>query len=187
MSQHRKAMTKAGISSLAMLASLLLSTHLAKATPVDEDYLRVTAICDEAKSSTTALELFAYSNKYFARYKTVKPLKDQVSVGKLYDDDGPDAEFHDATFDTFHAKFILEPNGYRNLFSIATRSSAFKLPRGLKFGQSMDQVRKILGPPSAVSSTSLLYQTGGEALSDVFFNFEGGKLVEVSWNYGWGD
>lgn len=156
------------------------------AVQVGEDPLLVTAICDEAKSRETALKLFGYVEKHFAKFKNVKPLKEQVSVEKLYDD-GPEAEFHDATFNTFQANFIREPNGKRTLTGLSTKSAAFRLPWGLKLGQTMEQVRQILGPPSAVNTKALLYEIGGEAISDIFFNFENGRLVEVSWNYGMAD
>lgn len=179
-------MSKVRVYFLKMVATLLLLVTPISVVQADEDPLMVTAICHDAKARATAIKLFEYSDKYFAKFEKVKPLRDQISVGKMYED-GPDAEFHDVTFDTFQANFILEPNGDRNLITLSTRSRKFLLPWGLKLGQSKEQVRKILGPPTAISSKTLLYQIGGEAISDIFFNFEGNKLAEVSWNYGWAD
>lgn len=171
---------------LLMITALLLLSAPIKVAHADEDALIVTSICDDAKSRITAIKLFDYSNKYFVKFKKVKPLKDQVSVAKIYED-GPDAEFHDATYDTFQANYILEPDGDRNLIALSTKSTRFKLPWGLKLSQSMEQVRKILGPPTAINSKILLYEISGEAISDVYFRFEANKLVEVSWSYGWAD
>ncbi len=179
-------MSKARVHFLLMVAALLLYAAPISVAQADEDPLKVTAICDVAKSRATAIKLFDYSNKYFARFKKVKILKDQISIEKIYED-GPDAEFHDATFDTFQANFILEPNGDRNLITLSTKSSKFKLPSGLKLSQTMEQVRTILGPPSAVNSETLLYEITGEAISGVYFYFEADKLVEVNWSYGWAD
>ena len=167
-------------------AIALLSFAAPAAVQAGDDPLMVTAICNEAKSRATALKLFDYVDKHFAKFKSVQPLKEQVSLAKLYDD-GPEAEFHDATFDTFQANFIREPNGDRTLTGLSTNSKAFRLPWGLKLGQRMEQVRQILGPPTAVSTKALLYEIGGEAISDIFFNFEGGRLVEVSWSHGMAD
>lgn len=147
----------------------------------------MTAICDAAKSRATAIKLFDYSNKQFAKFKSLKALKDQISVEKVYEGEGPDAEFHDTTYDSFRANFILESSGDRNLITLSTKSSKFKLPWGLKLSQSMEQVRKILGPPTAINSKTLLYEITGEAISDVYFYFEADKLVEVNWSYGWAD
>lgn len=171
-----------------LFAAIAVLTFAAPAATVQpkEDPLMVTAICDEAKSRATALKLFAYANTHFAKFKNVTPLKEQVSIEAPYDD-GAEAEFHNATFKTFQANFIREPNGNKALIGLSTKSTAFRLPWGLKLGQTMEQVRKILGPPTAVNTKALLYEVGGEAISDIFFNFESGRLVEVSWNYGIAD
>ncbi|MQA19356.1 hypothetical protein [Rugamonas rivuli] len=177
-------MVKLRIQLQLILATLFFLASTVSAGQANEDSLIATAICDEAKSRATAIKLFDYSNKLFAKYKKVKPRNEQISVGKMYEED---AEFHDATFDTFQATFILEPNGDKNLLTLSSKSAKFKLPWGLRFAQSMEQVRKILGPPSAINSNTLLYQITGEAISEVFFNFERNKLIEVNWSYGWAD
>lgn len=177
-------MLKVQIQLFLMLATLFFMDSAFSAGQVNEDPLITTVTCDEAKSRATAIRLFDYSNKLFAKYKKVKPHKEEVSVGKMYEED---AEFHDATFDTFQADFILEPNGDRSPLALSSKSAKLKLPWGLKFAQSMEQVRKILGPPSAINSNTLLYQIRGEAISEVFFNFDGNRLVEVTWSYGWAD
>jgi hypothetical protein len=169
-----------------VVAILLLFAAPIRVVRAHEDSLIATAICDNTKSRETAIKLFEDSDRYFVKFKKVKPLRDNISAGKMYED-GPDVEFHDVTYETFEANFILEPNGDRNLIGLSTKSTRFMLPWGLKLGQSKEQVRKILGPPTAISSKTLLYEIGGEAISDVFFNFERDKLAEVSWNYGWAD
>ncbi|MBA5687721.1 hypothetical protein [Rugamonas apoptosis] len=112
-------MSKVRVHFLLIVATLLLLAAPISVVQADEDPLMVTAICHDAKSRLTAIKLFEYSDKYFAKFKKVKPLRDQISVGRMYED-GPDAEFHDATFDTFQANFILEPNGDRNLLTLST-------------------------------------------------------------------
>ena len=177
-------MLKVQIQLFLILATLFFMDSAFSAGQVNADPLITTVTCDEAKSRATATRLFDYSNKLFAKYKKVKPLKEKVSVGKMYEED---AEFHDATFDTFQTDFILEPNGDRSPLTLSSKSAKLKLPWGLKFAQSMEQVLKILGPPSAINSNTLLYQISGEAISEVFFNFDDNRLVEVTWSYGWAD
>ncbi len=146
----------------------------------------MTSVCDETKAKVMAQKLFEYADWYFDRYKKVNPIKDRVSVESLYEA-GPKVEMHEATFKTFHASFERQRSGKRVLRGISTRSKGFVLPFGIRLGQSMAQIQAALGPPTAISSNSILYQMGGEALSDVFFQFEANKLVEVSWSYGMAD
>ncbi|XLZ68043.1 hypothetical protein ABT364_15995 [Massilia sp. SR12] len=166
--------------------SLMLFAQPAFALQAKEDPLMVTAICDEHKSRATALRLLDFSRARFSQFNHVPPRTEQVSREKLFED-GPDAEFHAATFNTFRADFIREPNGNRTLVAMSTKSPAFKLPFGLKLGQSMEQVRKILGPPSFINSKIVGYEVGGEAISDVLFYFEANNLVEVAWSFGMAD
>lgn len=171
---------------LFVATALMLLASLAVAVQAGEDPLMKTAICDDTKSRATALKLFDYVDKYFAKLKNLKPLKEQISVEKFYKDSS-DAEFHDATFDTFQVNFIREPNGEITLTALSTKSAGFRLPSGLKIGQTMKQVRRILGPPTFINSNSLLYETGGETNSDVLFYFDSNKLVEVRWSFGMAD
>lgn len=147
------------------------------------DPLMVTPACDVEKSRITAQKLFAYADGHFRKFRPVKPIKDRVSVASLYED-GPQAEFHDAVFSTFRADFIREPNGDRVLIAFSTNSNTFRLPWGLKLGQSMQEVQSILGPPSALGSATILYEVAGETMSGVHFHFEGNRLARVAWNFG---
>lgn len=170
---------------LTTAAFIMLADPVKADEPRDDPFL-VTSACDETKAKLTAQKLFKYVDWYFDKYRKVDPIKDKVSMESLYEE-GPKVEMHEATFKTFRASFIQERNGKRVLTGIPTRSKAFVLPFRIMLGQSMTQLQTVLGPPTAISSNSILYQMGGEALSDVFFQFEADRLVEVTWSYGMAD
>lgn len=169
-----------------VMLTLALLAQPGFAAQAEEDPLRVTALCHEKKSRATAMRLLEFSRAKFAQFKHVQPRTEQVSLEKPFED-GPDAEFHTAAFNTFRADYIREPGGSRTLVAMSTKSTAFKLPFGLRLGQSMEQVRKMLGPPSFLNSRILGYEVGGEAISEVLFYFDANKLIEVGWSFGMAD
>jgi hypothetical protein len=154
-----------------------------QAAELKEDPLFVTAACDEAKSRITTMKLLDYVDRTFDRYSRVKPTHDSVTTDSV-DEDGPKIEMHEAVFRTFRASYEIGKDGKRILWSLTTRSRKFALPFGVELGQTMAQVQRHLGPPTALSSDIILYSTGGEVISEVFFRFEGNKLAEVNWNHG---
>lgn len=170
---------------LMLAAALPLFAFPVHAEALRDDPLVVASERDERQASETAKRLFDYAERYFDRYRMTTPQKDDVSVEVLAD--GSESRRHDAVFDSFRASFWVGPDGKRILDSMSTRSRAFVLPSRLKMGDSMARVRQVLGAPSAISSDLFLFQIRGEALSDVFFRFENGRLAEVSWLYGAAD
>jgi len=166
--------------------ALFLFISIAQAADLKEDPLSVTAACDDAKSRVTTIRLLDYVDRIFSRHSRVKPMHDLVTVDRV-DEDGPEVEMHEAVFKTFRASFEIGNDGQRILWVLTTRSRQFPLPFGIEFGQTMAQVQRQLGPPTALSSDAILYSTGGEAISDVYFRFEGNRLAEVSWNHGMAD
>ena len=148
--------------------------------------LLVTSACDEERSRATAKKLFEFAERQFDPYRKAKPLEVKV-IEEMWDDDRPPSFVHEAKFATFSATYHLMPGGERALQSLTTSSASFKLPAGVEMGQSKVQVLHALGPPTAISSNSVLYEIGGEVISDVLLNFERGHLVQVDWEYGAAD
>ena len=62
-------------------------------------------------------------------------------------------------------------------------SPSFKLPCGLKVGQSQVKVKAILGTPTYIQDESYTYATGGDQNGEVIFKFKRGKLRNVTWKY----
>lgn len=145
-----------------------------------------TAACDETRASETARVLFAHVEHAFDQYRKVQPLTDRVSV-EAAPDGAPDIRTHDASFPAFRATFMVDADGGRRLLALSTRDRKFRLPNGIRLGRSKAQVQATLGPPTAISRSLVLYEVGGEALSDVFFRFRHDHLIEVSWAYGQAD
>lgn len=91
-------------------------------------------------------------------------------------------ELHEVRFAHFDARFYRYPDGYTMTTSLSTIARSFKLPWGLKIGQSRKEVRKILGVPTQSDATSLVYIVSGTN-SSVTFQFSRGMLNRVSWEY----
>ncbi|WAC74380.1 hypothetical protein OU995_06585 [Roseateles sp. SL47] len=151
-----------------------------------DDALFVTSPREEARSRETAARLFKFAAQQFSRYADVMPLKVTVQE-ESWDDGRPPSFIHQGKFATFEAGYYLVAGEERVLQWLVTRSASFKLPSGIRMGQSQRQVLKALGPPTAMSKNSLLFEIGGEAIHEVFFNFSHDRLVEVSWAYGVAD
>lgn len=168
------------------LLALMMAVPQASAAEQQDDALIVTSACDEERSRATATKLFEFVERQFDPYRNAKPLEVKV-LEEAWEDARPPSFVHQAKFATFEATYYLLPGGKRALLSLTTNSAAFQLPAGVKLGQSKNQVLHALGPPTAISTNSLLYQIGGEAIHDVFFNFERGHLVQIGWAYGAAD
>jgi len=168
------------------LVALTMAASQASAAEQQDDALRVTSACDEALSRATATKLFEFVERQFDPYRNAKPVEVKV-LEEAWDDDRPPSFVHQAKFATFEATYYLAPGGKRALQSLTTSSASFKLPAGVKLGQSEVQVLRALGPPTAISRNSVLYEVGGEAIHEVFFNFKSGHLTQVSWAYGAAD
>ena len=166
--------------------ALTMAFSQASVAGQQDDALLVTTACDEERSQATATKLFEFVERQFDPYRNAKPLEVTV-LEEAWDDDRPPTFVHQAKFATFEATYYLTPGGKRALQSLTTSSASFKLPAGVKMGQSKIQVLHALGPPTAIGTNSVLYQIGGEAIHDVFFNFARGHLVQVSWAYGAAD
>lgn len=166
--------------------ALAMTSVCANAAEQKDDALRVTSACDIDRSRVTATKLFEFVERQFDEYRDVDPLEVEV-LEEAWDDGRSPSFIHHAKFAIFEAAYRLKPSSKRALERLTTRSVAFKLPSGIKMGQSKSQVLHALGPPTAISTNSVLYEIGGEAIRDVIFIFKRGSLVEVSWAYGAGD
>lgn len=144
-----------------------------------------TVVCDTERARATAIKLFEFAERRFDRVRNAKPL--EVKILEEHWEEDPPTFVHEARFATFAATFYLENGGKRRLQSLTASAPAFKLPEGLKWGQSLTQVLRVLGPPSAVNEDSALYQIIGEAYDEVFFTFQRDRLVRVAWVYGRAD
>ena len=118
---------------LNIAAASVMAVVPAKADERRHDSLVSTSACDEPKASATARTLFEYAERYFERYKTTKPLEEQVSVDDFCGD-GSAIKAHDASFDNFGATFLIDTDDSRRLLALSTRSGNFVLPDGLKLG-----------------------------------------------------
>lgn len=165
---------------MSALLALTLAASQSRAAGQQDDALLVTSVCDEEVSRATATKLFAFVERQFDPYRNAQPLEVKV-LDEAWDDDRPPSFVHQAKFATFEATYYLAPGGKRALQSLTTSSASFKLPAGVKLGQSKMQVVHALGPPSAISMNSVLYEIGGEAIHEVLFNFKSGHLAQVSW------
>lgn len=155
----------------------------ANAVGQQDDAFLMTAAGHEERSRETAKRLFEFVERQFDSYKDAKPIEVTV-LEEVWEDGRPPSFIHQAKFALFEAAYYLVAGGSRTLASLTTRSAAFKLPAGIKMGQTKNQVLHALGPPTAISKNALLYQLGGEATHEVFFTFDQDHLVKVSWTYG---
>lgn len=97
--------------------------------------------------------------------------------------DGSKIDFYNTEFKSFQASFFRYKNGTPMPFELSTTSASFKLPCGLKVGQSETKVRANLGEPTYVQSGDWVYATGGEQNGEVTFTFKREKLSRVAWKY----
>lgn len=143
-----------------------------------------TAQTEQAEAAKTVARikvLLTHAEKHFHRFKRVKPLKDVRTLNAC--DDCIEGVSHEATYPRFHAGFLREPRGHITLFSMWTAYPAFPLPLGLRMGQSPQQVRALMGAPSAAGAEYLLYATGEEVGASVNFSFTNNKMAQVSWHF----
>jgi len=169
-------------------AALALAMAFAQASAAEQqdDALHESSACDEERSREIATRLFEFIERQFDPYRNANPLEVKI-LEEAWDDGRPPSFIHQAKFATFEVTYYLMPSGKRSLQSLTTRSASFKLPAGIKMGQSKVQVLHALGPPTAISKNGVLYEIGGEAIDDVFLTFEHEHLVQVNWAYGAAD
>jgi hypothetical protein len=142
-----------------------------------------TASNDEERSRSVARFLITYIEPYWDIVKTTKPLRDSVSLADDPSADGSKLEFHDVEFKTFKAGFFRYADGSLLPSELSTTSAKFKLPCGLKIGQSQKYVSEVVGAPTYVQSNFFVYGTGGDQNGEVILEFRRKKLWRVSWGY----
>lgn len=138
---------------------------------------------EEEPSRSVARFLFADLEQYWTIAETEKPLRDSVSLAADPSADGSRLAFHDVQVETFQAGFYSYPDGSILVSSFSTTSANFKLPCGLKIGQSQKHVRERLGWPTYVQSNAFIYGTGGDQNGEVILEFSRKKLRRVTWQY----
>ncbi|WP_141758709.1 hypothetical protein [Duganella sp. HH105] len=134
-------------------------------------------------SSSTARSLITYVEHYWEVAVTGKPDSISVSVVDDPSGDGGTIDFYSVQFRNFHAGFYRYPDGTPMPSELSTTSPSFKLPCGLKVGQSQMKVEALLGTPTYVQAESYTYATGGDQNGEVIFKFKQGKLRNVTWKY----
>jgi hypothetical protein len=137
----------------------------------------------EDRSKSVARFLITYVEPYWEIAKTTKPLRDSVSLEEDPSADGTKLEFHNVEFKTFQADFYRYTDGAVLPSSLSTLSARFKLPCGLKIGQSQKEVSEIVGAPTYVQSNFFIYATGGDQNAEVSLEFKRKKLWRVGWHY----
>lgn len=136
----------------------------------------------EGRDSVKASNLFAYIEPCWDMVRNKKPLSTSVSLVEDPQGDGTTIDFHNVKFKTFRAQFYREPDGTIQTAALSTSSTSFKLPWGLKFGQSKTQVHAVLGKPTQSDSKAFVYTVSGTQ-SSVMFYFKRDGLAEVTWEY----
>lgn len=134
-------------------------------------------------SRSTARALITYVEQYWDIAVTGKPDSISVSVVDDPSGDGGTINFYSVRFRNFNAGFYRYPDGTPMPSELSTTSPSFKLPCGLKVGQSPVKVKFILGTPTYVQAESYIYATGGDQNGEVIFKFKQGKLRNVTWKY----
>jgi hypothetical protein len=156
---------------------------LASTNHPTRDRCLITRPNEEERSRAVARFLITFAEQYWSIAKTVKPLRDSVSLEDDPSADGTKLEVHDVRFKTFQAGFFQYADGDVLPSSLSTTSVKFKLPCGLKIGQPQKEVREILGPPTYAQSKSLIYATGGDQNGEVILEFRRSKLWRIGWTY----
>lgn len=138
---------------------------------------------DDVRASSMARELIAYVERYWDIAVTEKPDKVAESIVDDPSGDGRKIAFYNTKFKSFQAGFFRYKNGTPMPFELSTTSASFKLPCGLKVGQSKTKVRPPLVEPTSVQPGNWVYATGGEENGEVTFTFKREKLSRVAWKY----
>jgi hypothetical protein len=175
----------ARISCFSFLAftAVLSNVSLAFADPAVPESCTNSTADDEDPSRSTARILIAYVDRNWDLAKTTKPLRESVSLEDDPSADGTKLEYHDAHFRTFEVGFFRYPDGTLLPASMSTSSPKFRLPCGLKLGQSPKQVSQTLGTPTYAQSSTWIYATGGDQNGEVALQFRRNRLQRVSWAY----
>lgn len=166
-------------------AALAVSSEISLASPGGAtlaDCLKMPSN-EEERSRAVARFLITYAEQSWDIAETTKPLRDAVSLEDDPSGDGTKLEFHDDQFETFHAGFFRYPDGSWLPSSLSTTSAKFRLPCGLKIGQSKMHVSEIVGAPTYVQSDSFIYATGGDQNGEVILEFRRNILWRVVWAY----
>lgn len=138
---------------------------------------------DDDRASSMAHELITYVERYWDIAIKQKPNKVTVSTVDDPSGDGSKIDFYNTEFKNFQAGFFRYKNGTPVPFELSTTSASFRLPCGLKVGQSKTKVRATLGEPTYVQSGDWVYATGGEQNGEVTFTFKRDKLSRIAWKY----
>ncbi len=126
--------------------------------------------------------MFRFAEKYFVTIRE-KAISDDKEIVEPQAPGEERSEWHTVKYRTFQLVYIQHENGARSLIELSTNSKGFKLPFGLKLGESREQIIRQLGQPSAASSSMIVYsQEFGDGVSaDVELLFEKGFLTDVDW------
>lgn len=134
-------------------------------------------------SRSTALHLINYVEQHWEIAIREKPDRVSVSVVDDPSGDGTKIDFYRAQFKNFHADFYRYPDGTPMPSELSTMSPTFKLPCGLRMGQSQAKVKATIGSPTDTPAESFIYATGGDQNGEVILKFTHGKLRYVAWQY----
>lgn len=142
-----------------------------------------TSANEEERSRSVARFLITYVEPYWDIVERSKPLRDSVSLEDDPSADGSKLAYHDAEFKTFKAGFFKYSDGSLLPSELSTTSAEFKLPCGLRIGQSQTDVSAVLGAPTYVQPNSFVYATRGDQNGEVILEFRRKKLWRVSWGF----
>jgi hypothetical protein len=134
-------------------------------------------------SRSTAHQLINYVEQHWEIAIREKPDRISVSVVDDPSGDGTKIDFYRAQFKNFQADFYRYPNGTPMPSELSTTSPSFKLPCGLRMGQSKAKVKAAIGSPTYTQAESFIYATGGDQNGEVILRFTHGKLRYVAWQY----
>lgn len=163
----------------------VVSNELAIATPANSigNNCLQTSANEEEGSRSVARFLITYIEPYWKIAERAKPRRDSVSLEDDPSDNGSNLAYHDTEFSTFKAGFFKYSDGSLLPSQLSTTSAKFKLPCGLRIGQSRRYISAVLGAPTYERPSFSVYATGGDQNGEVNLEFRRERLWRVSWEY----
>lgn len=173
------------VGSLSSLVFATLSANISFAASGEQNSLNCnsTSVQDDDPSRSVARSLMTQAQPYW-RIATTKTA-DRILISRVDDPSGNGGEidFYKVQFKRFEAGFYRASDGSVIPYELSTTMRSFKLPCGLRMGQSRKAVIGVLGAPTFSHPDAFVYVTGGDLNGEVTLKFENGRLHQVTWQY----
>jgi len=113
-----------------------------------------------------------------------KPLKQVIKKTKNQHDPDVTDHWYTVTYSGFRVEFLRAKSATGDLLStVAIFDNSISLPFDIALGDSQAKIIKQLGNPSEMKPTALVYEVGDMYSRSVTFQFKGGVLTQVLWEY----